>query len=433
MRVTAIVDSRNMRGLAGSLLGVTRNPTVTGLDTALEPLGFELEKAFFSVALPRERDRRRLSRELEQNERYISKLTRDSRAAILEGELQVRSDNTVEEKLVDVLCAVETIRQAKQIADSTVDTDSEGVLLFSQDADLGPGIGLAQEFDVPVFSIAPGKVHQRGYPFLVLDETAMAALCGGTPPYGQTLRRQIADAAMAPIADSWEFRYFRSWGGTSRAWMQHRHGMQGACNPAKLGNPNRGDLFDLATIGVLPAQSNEFPVLELAETPAAARDLVPGVVVGRFSLFRITVQITGGTQVRAYASNSFLTPGTPVLLQKRRTDGERYRYIGALGDPPPLIGSNGVERGAASVVVEIQRHLKAHAYGTCPSDGVEVFIPRGAAATDVGSRYLASLVVLFGEVVLEDAGWGCPSERSVVSVVIVEVDESVVCDLALAV
>ena len=36
------------------------------------------------------------------------------------------------------------------------------------------------------------------------------------------------------------------------------------------------------------------------------------------------------------------------------------------------------------------------------------------------------LGVLFGEVVLEDAGGGCPSERSVGSVVIVEVDEPVV-------
>ena len=36
------------------------------------------------------------------------------------------------------------------------------------------------------------------------------------------------------------------------------------------------------------------------------------------------------------------------------------------------------------------------------------------------------LVVLFGEVVLEDAGGGCPAERSVGSVVIVEVDEPVV-------
>ena len=34
--------------------------------------------------------------------------------------------------------------------------------------------------------------------------------------------------------------------------------------------------------------------------------------------------------------------------------------------------------------------------------------------------------MLFGEVVLEDAGGGCPAERSVGSVVIVEVDEPVV-------
>ena len=37
-----------------------------------------------------------------------------------------------------------------------------------------------------------------------------------------------------------------------------------------------------------------------------------------------------------------------------------------------------------------------------------------------------SLGVLFGEVVLEDAVGGCPSGRSVVSVVIVEVDEPLV-------
>ena len=38
----------------------------------------------------------------------------------------------------------------------------------------------------------------------------------------------------------------------------------------------------------------------------------------------------------------------------------------------------------------------------------------------------ASLVVLRGEVVLEDAGGGCPAERSVGSVMIVEVDEAAV-------
>ena len=43
-----------------------------------------------------------------------------------------------------------------------------------------------------------------------------------------------------------------------------------------------------------------------------------------------------------------------------------------------------------------------------------------------GSGLPLSLGVLFGEVVLEDAGGGCPSERSVGSVVIVEVDEPVV-------
>ena len=391
VRIAAVVDSRNMRGLAASLLGVTRNPTVKGLEETLDLFGFELERAFFSVALPRERDRRRLNREFTQNERYMSKLTRDVRVAILEGELQMRSDGTVEEKIVDVLCAVETIRQAKRIADSTVSTSSDGVLLLSQDADLGPGIGLAQEFGVPVYSVAPGKVHQRGYPFLVLDESAMAALCGVDHPHGQQLRRSVAESAKAPMVDSWEFRYVKAWRGAERAWMYHRHGLQGVCNPAILRSPRKGDLFDLAPIGVLPAQGNEFPVLELAETPSDGAQLVSGVVVGRFGLFRITVQINGERQVKVYASNSYLTPDTPVLLQKLHTDGERYRYVGALGDPPPLIGSGGVERGAVSVLVEVRRQGKGHAYGTSVDAGIEVFIPCGASATVIGGRYLVSL------------------------------------------
>ena len=48
--------------------------------------------------------------------------------------------------------------------------------------------------------------------------------------------------------------------------------------------------------------------------------------------------------------------------------------------------------------------------------------PSGGTATVNGRR----LAVLRGEVVLEDAGGGCPAERSVGSVMIVEVDEAAV-------
>ena len=49
----------------------------------------------------------------------------------------------------------------------------------------------------------------------------------------------------------------------------------------------------------------------------------------------------------------------------------------------------------------------------CAHQSAECHQPNGRVQLDV----------VFGEVVLEDAVGGCPSERSVVSVVIVEVDE----------
>ena len=53
-----------------------------------------------------------------------------------------------------------------------------------------------------------------------------------------------------------------------------------------------------------------------------------------------------------------------------------------------------------------------------------LLLPAGA----IGDRYgrKGALVVLRGEVVLEDAGGVCPAERSVGSVMIVEVDEAAV-------
>jgi len=393
MRVAAIVDSRNIRGLAGSVLGVTRNPTPAGLGACLERFGFQLESAHFSVALPRDRDRNRLGRQLEENTRYIEYLRRDDRVSILKGELHKHRGGRIEEKLVDVLCAVETVRQAKRIADPATPTTTEAVLVLSQDADLRPGIELALEFHVPVLTLAPGKVHVRGHPFIVLTEAALADLVEAGAPYGQDLRRRVAEAAVRPSVDSWEYRYTeRSSRRNPLARLVHRHGLQGACDPALVANADRGDLFDLAPIGVLPAQGNEFPVLKLGPTPETPSDLVQGVVVGRYRLFQVTVDIGGGRQVTAYAPNSYLTPGTSVLVQVLPDDhGERYRYVGAIDDPPPLRGCGDVAMDAVSVIVEIIRHDKGHAIGHCAHPEFEVFIPRAAPRTEVGGRYLVSL------------------------------------------
>jgi len=393
VRVAAIVDSRNIRGLAGSVLGVTRNPTPAGLERCLARLGFQLDSAHFSVALPRDRDRERLRRQLEENTRYADYLRRDGRVSILEGELHYQRGR-IEEKLVDVLCAVETVRQAKQIADPHEETSADAVVVLSQDADLGPGIELALEFEVPVLTLAPGKVHNRGLPYVVLAEDALADLTETPAPYGQALRRKVAEAAWNPSVDSWEYRYERADDHRGvRAWLRHRHGMQGACDPVLVDGSRPGDLLDLAPIGVLPAQGNEFPVLELGEVPERATDLRRGLVIGRFRLLEVKIELESGRQVRAYAPNSHLTPGTLVLVQALPSNhGEHFRYIGAIDDPLPLQACGGVTMDAVSVIVQIVGHNKGNAFGSCAVPQIDVFIPGGAARTEIGARYLVSLV-----------------------------------------
>jgi len=224
----------------------------------------------------------------------------------------------------------------------------------------------------------------------VLAEPALAALCGVDEPFGQEVRRSVAEAAVNPAIDSWEYRYERTRKGTRVARFVHRHGLHGEADPSLAGTAATGDLFDLGPIGVVPDQGNEFPVLRLDIDPAEGDDLVSGVVVGRFQPFRVTVDVNKGRQVKVYAPNSYLTPGTRVLLQG--DDPDRLRYVGSLQEPLPLVGSGGVEMAAISVIATVSNHRKGHAYGVTVEDSVEVFIPSGADPTEVGGRYLVSLV-----------------------------------------
>src|SRR5690606_4520698 len=106
----------------------------------------------------------------QRNREYRDYLQRDARVRVLEGSLRRYPDGSKEEKLVDVLCAVECVRQAKRIADG--DSEAEIVLVFSQDIDLRPGVELATEFDVPVLVASPGAIHNRGIPYMAIAEPA---------------------------------------------------------------------------------------------------------------------------------------------------------------------------------------------------------------------------------------------------------------------
>ncbi len=390
--VAAIIDTRNIRGLAGSILGFPRNPTTQGLDAALSRYGFAVAESFFSVALPRASDRQHLGREAGQNEKYVEYLKKDDRVVLLEGSLRRYPDGSKEEKLVDVLCAIEVVRQAKRIVDG--DSPAEAVILLSQDIDLKPGAELAVEFGVPVLVASPGAIHNRGVPFIAISEPPLAEIVGMADVadlYGQDLRQALARAAEQPRIDSWEYRYTKRVGKENLAVFQHRHGYEGVADEAIIDNPKPGQLYDLGIIGIVTDLPNEFPKAELGLNAHRSEDLIGATVVGRYSLFSARVGIHGtSNQVFIDVPNYYLTPETQVLLQDRGQS--KPRLIGAVEDPPPLVGSGGVEMPAISVVATVTEHRGSHAVGTAPAEGVEVFIPSGADKTEVGARYVVSLV-----------------------------------------
>lgn len=391
--VVVIVDTRNIRGLSGSMLGAARNPTTEGLDTALKRYGFEVVASYFSVAIPRASDRQHLGREARENERYLELLSRDGRVTPLIGSLRRYPDGTKEEKLVDVLCAVEVVRQAKGIAER--DSAAEAVLVLSQDIDLKPGVELALSFGVPVLVVSPGAIHNRGIPFIAISEPPLAeivAIADVAETFGQDLRRVLARAAERPGVDSWEYRYTESVGREDLAILRHRHGYEGVADAAIIDNKVSGALQDLGIIGIATDLPSRFPRALLGLNAQTSSDLITGTVVGRYSLLTANVGIHGTTkQVSVEVTNSYVTPGTQVLLQDQgRTT--KPRFVGAIETPPPMIGSGGREMSGVSVVATVTKQKKGHAYGEARSEEIDVFIPSGGMATEVGGRYLVSLV-----------------------------------------
>ncbi|MFZ0625784.1 MAG: hypothetical protein WAN34_04745 [Acidimicrobiia bacterium] len=391
VKVVAIVDSRNMRGLAASLLGFARNPTSHGLDAAVERFGLEIVESHFSIAIPRASDRQHLQREYEVNEEYRAYLERDSRVRILEGSLRRYQDGSKEEKMVDVLCAVECVRQAKRIADG--DSEAEAVVVFSQDIDLKPGVQLAIEFDVPILVASPGAIHNRGIPYIAMAEPVLADLVQANKVgvNGQQLRQALATAMANPGVDSWEFLYTKRIAGERVAILRHRHGYEGAADPEILYEQGKGSLHDLGVIGVAEGLPTGFPRALLGLNAHLSEDLLKGTVVARYGLFSATVDLDAGRQVTVEVSNSYLTPGTRVLVHDR--GGQRKgRYVGALSDPPPLVGSGGREIPATSVTAEVTEHQGRHAIGFAEGHGFEVFLPGRRDQTNIGQRYVVSLV-----------------------------------------
>ncbi|MGH8932279.1 MAG: hypothetical protein ACRDZO_17080 [Egibacteraceae bacterium] len=140
----------------------------------------------------------RVSRAHAENLAYRTTVEAHPRGRVLEGELHLRPDGTVEEKMVDVACAVDVARHATLIALGRSRFDA--VVMLSADRDLTPAYRMAvEEYGIALHVAAASIVETREYPYLLLGEAAFVLMCEPEPAiYGHALRNAVARLALQP-------------------------------------------------------------------------------------------------------------------------------------------------------------------------------------------------------------------------------------------
>lgn len=174
--VDVVVDTWNLRRQANDVLGHNRFPSMAGIRDHLRKLGFEADRIFAALAAKPHsaQPSSRVSKALARSQDYIDEVGACSFADLMSGRLTDRS-GVLEEKLVDVLCAVRICRSAMEIATRT--TKAKAIVVLSEDIDLTPAFEMARGLGVPVFAAANETVYTRPGDWIVLGDAAMEEIC----------------------------------------------------------------------------------------------------------------------------------------------------------------------------------------------------------------------------------------------------------------
>ena len=195
----AIVDSRNVHGWTGRVLGRTGLPSVAGVVKALAPYGFDVIDVHVAIAIASGHGgTERVQRQSDGNRAYRGRVLDDPRGHHLHGELR-----TTGEKRVDVVCAVEICRQAHLIVSGAC--EHRAICVLSHDTDLVPALDYARSLGVEAFVVtADGRSSDGSRPWLLLGEAALRDLVDVAPGHlGNDLRRAVAHYAQTPRAEDW--------------------------------------------------------------------------------------------------------------------------------------------------------------------------------------------------------------------------------------
>lgn len=362
--VVVVVDSRNVFHQIGAALGEPVLPEVAGVAAALEPYGFDVRRVEVGLALPRRRDRNIQSmRERGQvNEDYRARIEADPRGKALIGALhhrierdsRGRATERIEEKQVDVACAVSVCKWVHLIA--TRQAAVRGIVVCSQDTDLAHAYKYAAEVGVPIWVAGYEHLESRAAPHIMLTERAfrsMAQVDGAL--VGHALRRVTALAVMAyDEAASWNIVAFDRRRKSYRA--QRPDGLT-ALVPEKIaGDGAIGREVTMYPAGLdLGRDRSEFPVLRLGLKPLATQRrhmLRECTVKQRHSMEKIRLTNTVGRLVNHAYPLGGIQPGSTVLVDV--SDALRPVVIGCTSPlPSPEICEASVH------IVKVQARLSA--------------------------------------------------------------------------
>lgn len=386
-----VVDSRNLIGQSGRLFGTPSNFTIPGIRRALEAYGFDPVEVRVGTAtrVLQEKCSERVNRMRQKNEDAAQGLEADG-ATILHGYL-VERGGTVEEKQVDVLCAVAIADLAERILVKA--SAAQCIVSLSEDMDLMPEYDFAHARDVPVFAAAIDTVHVRTEQraWMLLDEEAIDLSCPSSSRYrGMRLRAWIARIALesVQVAGVWTVG-FRLADGTYE--MSRNNGARGIwSNPDGARSGQKVTLY--ATGVVADATTRRFPYLSLSDTASEGPfiNVRTGTVQFWVAQNRVKVTLDSGDNVTVWAPAGSLLPGQEVAVLNGSDDS--CTLIGALdkGEEPDLWTV--APRRRALVEVTVGQATKGWAKGRLEESGQEVAIALKCVTLRERDRLAVSLV-----------------------------------------
>ena len=340
-----IVDSRNVRGQARKMFGWARNPTVAGVRSAMAEYGLDAVDIRVGVATRSSaaRPSQRLADSLKTNRAYRDELTAAG-AQVLEGYLVERGSTGIEEKQVDVLCAVSVCELADGIFSGK--HPAKCIVLLSEDMDLMPAYDFARSRSVLTYAAAYDTIYRRDNQrdWLILTESAMSRLVEPrSRSVGSAVRAKIAGIVTAtqhtPIR--WAVN---SPAGGGKYLMRCTLGAPGLWAPGR--KVRVGEKFDLFTHGLTihPDEGGRFPHLVLDErqpTEGPLLDVVEATV--NYWQAPTSVKVSHATGMASLrATPGTMLPGQKVaVLHRASTPGMATYLVGAL-ERSPRIGGWGV-------------------------------------------------------------------------------------------